>query len=380
MKVLYILDTFETGGAEKSLLEIAVNNKLVTSVFVTIYKGNKLIKEAEEAGIKVYQLNLKEKYAFKKAVNLLKVIVKTEKPNLIHSTLFRSDIIARKLKNSFDIPLVSSLVNNSYSNDRYSKLNFYNKVKLFLIQKIDAFTAKKVDLFISNSQTIKKSNARRLGLDLSKIKVIFRGRSFSKYDSVNFLEKEKIKKELGICDLDFVFLNVSRLLERKGQLDFIEALSKLVHVYPNVKAFIAGEGEYRIKLENTIKEKKLNNHVRLLGNRDDIPNLLAVADCFVFPSYYEGLPGALIEAMLSKKIIICSNIPENKECVTVDSAVIFEKGNISQLSKEMVAIIENKDKYLILGNMAYKEAVSKFDINAVIFQYNTMYRKVTSRN
>ena len=171
-KILYILDTFETGGAEKSLLDIAIQNKAVESVFVTLYKGNQLAEAAQQAGIKVISLNRTEKYAFGKIVQLLKPIIQEEKPDLIHATLFRADIVSRKIKRYFKIPLVSSLVNNSYIDERYQKLSLIGKLKLYYIQRYDALTAKKVDYFISTSQIIKESIAKALSLPLEKIEVI----------------------------------------------------------------------------------------------------------------------------------------------------------------------------------------------------------------
>jgi hypothetical protein len=169
---LYILDTFETGGAEKSLLDIAIQNKAVESVFVTLYKGNQLAAVVQQAGIKVISLNRPEKYAFGKIVQQLKPIIEAEQPDLVHVTLFRADIVYRKVKRYFKTPLVSSLENNSYIEERYQKLSLPGKLKLFYIQRYDALTAKKVDYFISTSQTIKESNAKALELPLEKIKVI----------------------------------------------------------------------------------------------------------------------------------------------------------------------------------------------------------------
>lgn len=322
-KILYILDTFETGGAEKSLLDIAIQNKAVESVFVTLYKGNQLAEAAQQAGIKVISLNRTEKYAFGKIVQLLKPIFQEEKPDLIHATLFRADIVSRKIKRYFKIPLVSSLVNNSYIDERYQKLSLLGKLKLYYIQRYDALTAKKVDYFISNSQTIKESNAKALGLSLEKIKVIFRGRDLSKFLSLSEEQLLKTKQELNVQENQVTLLNVSRLLDRKGQLDLLQAIKNLVITHPNVKLYIAGEGFYRSVLENYIQENNLQPHVELLGNRNDIPYLLKLADVFVFPTHYEGLPGALIEAMMSEKTIICTSIPENKECVSAQEAVFF---------------------------------------------------------
>ncbi len=377
-KILYILDTFETGGAEKSLLDIAMHNHEVVSVFVTLYQGNQLAETAQKAGIKVIALNRKEKYAFGKIAQLLLPIVREEQPDIIHATLFRADIVARKLKKYFSIPLVSSLVNNSYVAERYQKLSFIGKLKLNYIQQLDAKTAKKVDFFVSNSQTIKDSNAKALRLDLDKIKVIYRGRELSKFTSITSQQIEETKNTLGISSTTFVLLNVSRLLDRKGQLDLLKAINEVRKTNLSLKLLIAGEGFYRSILEEYIQENDLSAHVTLLGNREDVPVLLQLADAFVFPSHYEGLPGALIEAMMAKKTIICSDIPENKECVSDKEALIFQKGNVAQLVQMIESVIHHPNAYNDLGENAKKVAIEKFSIEKVVAQYNSFYSSIVN--
>lgn len=377
-KILYILDTFETGGAEKSLLDIAMHNHEVVSVFVTLYQGNQLVETAQKAGIKVIALNRKEKYAFGKIAQLLLPIVREEQPDIIHATLFRADIVARKLKKYFSIPLVSSLVNNSYVAERYQKLSFIGKLKLNYIQQLDAKTAKKVDFFVSNSQTIKVSNAKALHLDLDKIKVIYRGRELSKFTSITSQQIEETKNTLGIPSTTFVLLNVSRLLDRKGQLDLLKAINEVRKTNLSLKLLIAGEGFYRSVLEQYIQENDLSAHVTLLGNRSDVPVLLHLADAFVFPSHYEGLPGALIEAMMAKKTIICSDIPENKECVSDKEALIFQKGNVAQLVQMIENVIHHPNAYNDLGENAKKVAIEKFSIEKVVAQYNSFYSSIVN--
>jgi glycosyltransferase involved in cell wall biosynthesis len=376
IKILYIVDTFETGGAEKSLLDIAMHNPAVNSVFVTIYQGNALAQTAQQAGIKVHTLNIQDKYGFDKAVELLKPIIASEKPDIIHATLFRSDIITRKLKKQLNIPLISSLVNNSYNKARYQKLPLIGKLKLFYIQQWDARTAKKVDYFISNSETIKVSNAKALHIDLNKIKVIYRGRQLSKFTSLNEETTQKLKEAWLIKPNEAVVLNVSRLLDRKGQLDLLNAIEKNREQFENSKFLIAGEGPYRNTLEKYIAAHHLSDKVRLLGNRNDIPDLLNLAQVFVFPSHYEGLPGALIEAMMAQKIIVCSDIPENKECVTSNEALFFKKGNSDDLAQKLTEVLSNIYTFSHLGINARKTAIDKFSIENVVKQYNDCYRQV----
>lgn len=145
MKILYVIDTLQGSGAERSLVEIAQNLINFTPVFVHLYKGDMLKENLTGAGIKVYSLNIPGPRNFKVAAKKLEKIYRDEKPDLIHATLFRSDSVTRILKNKYDIPLVNSYVNNSYNPLRFKGLSLSMYIKLRLVQLYDSITSGKVD-------------------------------------------------------------------------------------------------------------------------------------------------------------------------------------------------------------------------------------------
>ena len=130
MKVLYLIDSLQGYGAETSLVEITTRFKIIEPVFVQLYIGDQLKKELQEKQVSVYSLNLSGKYNFRAAVKKVLEIIEIEKPQIIHSTLFRSDIIARRIKKKLPhILLVGSLVNNSYSSFRLREMNLQRRIK-----------------------------------------------------------------------------------------------------------------------------------------------------------------------------------------------------------------------------------------------------------
>ncbi|TVZ28226.1 glycosyltransferase involved in cell wall biosynthesis [Gillisia sp. Hel_I_86] len=378
IKVLFIIDTLETGGAEKSLVKIAINFKNVTPVFLQIYQGSTLSSILLANGIQVTNLDIVPGYHFKRIIKLLIPIVEEINPDIIHTTLFKSDIIGRKLKRHFNVPLVNSLVNNSYIKQRYTNLNYYGKLKLYLFQLYDRFTCRDVDLFISNSKAIQATNASALKIPLNKIQVIHRGRDINEFKQIGINKIQELKDEIGIANKT-ILLNVSRLLARKGQLDLLKAFKTVSKTYPNLVLLIAGEGQYRDILENFISKNNLQNKIKLLGSRNDIPSLLEISDIFVFPSWYEGLPGALIEAMMAETPIVASNIPENLECLAYDEAVIFRKGNIEDLTEKLIWALQNGKEMKEIAQKARESAIHKFEISQISDQYEKVYQDLINK-
>ena len=376
MKVLYIIDTINSSGAERSLTQIATNFKNVQPVFVHVYKGDMLKKTLEENGIKVYSLNIESKYGFQLAESRITEIIQSEKPDLMHSTLFRSDMIARRLKKKFpQIPLVGSFVNNSYTPLRYKNQSLLMKLKLWMAYQMDKRSSKLVDYFISNSETIKMEEGDALKVDKNKVKVIPRGRDIRKYQNLEIEKLDELKDELNLAGKQ-VLLNVSRLIPRKAQLDIIRAMPEVLKNFPNSILLIAGHGVCENQLNSEISKLDLENNVKLLGRRLDIPYLLELADIFIYPSYAEGLPGALIEAMMAGKIIISSDIGENLECIDEQSAIIYRKGNIAELEENIKKVLSNYSKFEFLGKNAKKQSFEKFDINTVASTYEEFYRSI----
>ncbi|SFN73782.1 glycosyltransferase [Salegentibacter flavus] len=369
IKVLYIIDTLEGYGAEKSLVEITSNFKHINPVFAHIYQGDMLKPRLEDAGVRVYSLDIRKKYAFNTAVKKLKAIYLQEKPDIIHATLFRSEIISRKLKQIFpQIYLVGSFVSNAYSGERFRKKGTLDKFKLAYFHNIDKRSAPLVNRFISNSETIKENTARALGIESNKVQVIYRGRKSANFDPL------KVQGDLPyLNNQNQILLNVSRLIPLKGQMDLLKAMPQVIKNYPQIQLVFAGHGSYREYLERQSRKLGVQDHIRFLGRIDNIQKLLVKADIFLYPSYSEGLPGALIEAMMAERIIIASNILENLECVDENCALIYEKGNVQELASNILKVLKNPGNYQSMAQNARIKAIEKFELEKVVAEYEKFY-------
>jgi glycosyltransferase involved in cell wall biosynthesis len=117
------------------------------------------------------------------------------------------------------------------------------------------------------------------------------------------------RAELSLGPGQHVVLSVGALRPQKGHRYSIEAAPQVLKACPDTAFLIAGEGELRPELEALIDRAGVAEHVRLLGARDDVAELLAVADCFVIPSLWEGGPYALLEAMAAGVPVVGVRIP-----------------------------------------------------------------------
>ena len=110
-------------------------------------------------------------------------------------------------------------------------------------------------------------------------------------------DRKKLREELGVKEDDFLLLSVGELSDRKNHRIVIQACNLLFN--EKIHYVIAGEGDKREELTELISGLNHPENIHLLGRREDIPQLCKAADCFILPSFQEGLPVALMEAMAS---------------------------------------------------------------------------------
>lgn len=109
----------------------------------------------------------------------------------------------------------------------------------------------------------------------------------------------QMKQNLNIDNQTTVLGHVGRFCLQKNHMFLLEMYAALVKKQPNTVLLLVGDGPLRPKIEMKIKELNLEEKVRVLGIREDIPDLLQAMDVFIFPSIHEGLPVTLIEAQSS---------------------------------------------------------------------------------
>lgn len=125
--------------------------------------------------------------------------------------------------------------------------------------------------------------------------------------------RQQILQELGLSDNAIILLTVARLGPQKGHDYLIPAIPHLVKAFPEIHFVWIGEGELNARLIQDLKSYQVLDKVSLLGYRDDVSRFLLASDLFVFPTYYEGQPFAILEAMAYGLPVVASatsGIPE----------------------------------------------------------------------
>lgn len=364
-KILFVIDTLGPSGAERSTLQIAENLREFTPIICTIYAKYKKMPPPDGLQVRHVDLNSKGKYAYLDNARKLRRMIKDIQPELVVSTLFRANFITRIAMLGLPIPLIGTFVNDDYPMSKFRAAGV--KGKLFFLHRyvLDRLTVRRNRHIVANSQAIAKLNGDKLGVEKRSISVIHRGRQPTAPHYTSHREGEV-----------FRFINVGRLTQQKGQTDLLAAFSLLQEKYDNLSLTIAGHGQLEGVLKKQRDELPRPSEVDIPGRVYDIPARLAAAHVFVFTSHFEGFSGALVEAMMAGKLIICSDIPMNLEAVEADkSALVYPVGDVAALAATMERAMTNYKDLLPLMQTAHKEATARFTLKQAIERYENLYLK-----
>lgn len=297
IKVLVVTATMNAGGLENQLMHLLRNaDKEIFQIdFSSKVADSYYRKEIESLGAKYHvlpEMNKKNMFSY---FRTMVRIMKAGKYDVVHSNeLFHSGVVllaayfagvkcriahSHSIYDLDDINARRSIIRKIYSSImRWMILQFSNV-------QIGCSTA--AGEFLFGEKAVKKDTYHLL---------------FNSVDTKEYLDNYD-KEETGeFCEAEWVnVLHVGRVYEVKNQLFIAEIAEELKKRNKNIRILCAGKGnqEYLEQVQSVIKSKELQKHMKMLGNRKDVSELLRKAKAFVLPSLYEGMPLVLIEAQAS---------------------------------------------------------------------------------
>jgi glycosyltransferase involved in cell wall biosynthesis len=242
----------------------------------------------------------------------LRRLVREQRPDLVHTTLYESDVLGRAAALSAGVPVVSSLVNSSYGPEHLHARGL-SPWKVRAAQAVDAVTAQGTRRFHALTRHVASSMSRRLRIAADRIDVVPRGRDPELLGAVTPERRAAVRAALELDGGVPVVLAAARQQYQKGLDVLVEAFADVRRKEPDAVLLLAGSrGAETARLE-ALAERA--GGVRFLGPRDDVYDLMAAADVFAVPSRWEGLGSAAMEAMGVGVPLVCSDVPALRETV-----------------------------------------------------------------
>jgi len=177
-------------------------------------------------------------------------------------------------------------------------------------------------------------------------------------------------------------LFLGALIQRKGVINLLQAIKSLCdEEINNFKLLIAGSGEEENKLREFVKINKMEERVDFLGwiTNEQKPELLKKSDILVLPSYNEGLPISILEAMSYGLPIVSTNVGSIAEAVS-NNGFLVNPGDVDGLARSLKLLICNDEVFIRQSKNSRKIAEEKFSEEIFFKKVEKIYRKLGQKN
>ncbi len=357
-------------GAERWILALVryCDRTVVDNIIMTIKDASNspidLIERAREMGFNTDIVYAKGPYDPRTIFRTVSLIRK-HKIDIVHTHGYKSDIIGYLAARLTGIPVISTPHGSELSID--PKLNLY--------QRVGDWFLKMVDQIVPVSDGLEKEY-RGKGFNPDKIKMIRNG--------LDILEVQGVRPSIDFMadksEKDVRFIGyVGQLIERKGLHNLIKAM-KIITSNIKAKLLLTGEGKVKEDLKKIVENNGLSDSVVFLGFRTDRLEIMKCFDVFVLPSYLEGLPRVIMEAMAAEVPVIASDIPGVREIVHHNkTGILVPVDSPEQLADAIITLLENREKADELRKNAFSYVNERHSAERMAKDYCKLYKSIIDR-
>lgn len=378
MRVLHLIDSLGRGGSERSLAEllpVLAAEGVAGSVLVLDERRAALAEPLVAAGFIVERLAGRR---LPGRVRALRRRLRAERPDLLHTSLFASDLVGRLAAGGTGVPVLSSVVQTSYDPERWRRLRL-GRLKRRLVLAADGWTARHLAAHLhAVSRPVAEHAVAHLGVGSERVTVVERGRDAGRLGEPGRERRLRVRRELGIAAEAPLLLNVGRRDPVKGQEHVLAAAARLAPHRPDLVVLVAGRsGGATARLDRLRRDLGLEATVRFLGHRDDVPDLLAAADVLAVSSAVEGMPGVVLEAMALGVPVVAFDIPTVAEVVEPrESALLVPAGDTAALAAAIERVVGDAGLAGRLGRRGREIFAARFTLAASARGMAALYRRL----
>lgn len=358
-RVLQIVGSLNFGGIEAVIMNLyrKIDRNKYQFDFVTTDCGERFKSEINMLGGRVFQLPSKSKHPLK-YMTQLKTLIKSNKYEIVHSNTNSAsaflDLYPAKKANC-NIRIAHS--HNSNCLIKWQHYLFKPLLRLVATYKL----------------ACSDSAAKWMYGNKAEYHILHNGIDFDKFAFCPDL-RNAVRDEFSWGG-DFVIGNVASFQERKNQKFLIKLMPDLIGKLPNIKLVFVGQGATFAELSEMTKQLNLENYVEFLGNRNDVSRILNGFDVFCFPSVFEGLSVAYLEAAANGlDVLISDSIPYTNLTPKIHRLSLSSPQDwISTLIK----LNEYRKRDYLLSDTEKHE--SGYDINICAQELESIYDKLLSK-
>lgn len=375
MKILYVITKSNWGGAQRHVYDLAVAMKDKGHSTIVALGGEGILrKNLEDVGIKTHSLSRLERdvSVTKDYASFWDIwsVIKRERPDVVHlhspKAAGLGALAARLLRVK---KIVYTVHGWTFNEDR----PFFQKTIIIFASWLTMILAHHT-IILSEREYAQTLYFPRIK---NKILLIMPGMKppiFMSIDGARQYVSKSANIDLTELKKMFVIGTIAELHPNKGLIYLLNAIEQVSKDHPNIICIIMGDGESRASLEQIIKDRKLENHVKLLGYVNEAVHYLKALNVFILPSIKEGLPYALLEAGFASLPVISTTVGGVPEIVEdMKSGVLVQPKNNRELAHSISFMIEHPNMRRQYGAALRESVVQKFSLEKMVSGVEKVY-------
>lgn len=353
MKILHIITSLHTGGAEKLIVDLIPRlRKLGHSVDVLLFDGRDTPFKQQLAASGITILESSKGGSVYNPLHIFRLIPIIRQYDIVHTHNTAPQLFTA-IASLFS---KATLLTTEHTTTNRRRGWWWYK-------PIDRFMYSQYKEVICISDQAEENLRNYIGKCRANITTIYNGVDVQKYASAH-----------PSNDLNMIAPNCKKIIMvagfryQKDQDTLIRATALLPQ---NFHTFFVGDGERRELCENLSISEGVTDRVHFMGIRMDVPKLLKAADYVVMSSHWEGLSLASIEGMSVGKPFLASDVDGLRE-MTINAGILFRHQNAAQLAEKIMMLDESPSKYQQIAQQCFDKA-NLFDISIMAEKYNNVY-------
>lgn len=364
-RVAFCITELRAGGAERCLVELATRldpSRFTCSVVSLAPRPadeeRSLAPRLEAAGIPMHFLDARRSWDAPRAIRQLAAIWRDERPDLVQTFLYHANIVGRLAARRAKI---KTLVSGIRVAERRSRTRLW----------IDRLTAGNVARHVCVSESVARFSRDIGGLPVKRLVVIPNGIDLARYENVPPWDPAAFGLPSGrryvVC--------IGRLDEQKGQRWLIEHAPRWLAQVPGHDLLLVGDGPDRAALEAQVRAAGLAGRVHFLGWTTVVPTILVVADLLVLPSFWEGMPNVILEAMAAGRAVVARDVEGVSELLgpTPGPQLIPTDAPADQFGDSIVNLLSDNDLRHASEKQHRLRIAQNFTLESMVSRYESLY-------
>ena len=369
IRVLHVLNSMNMGGIQTTLINIfrkIDREKVVFDFLVETGVDCDYSEEIKKLGGKIFSVTPRRKSIIQNRKDLNKFFKEHKEYKIVHmhvsSLSYITPLIYAK-KYKVPVRIIHSRNTKEGGSFLHNILHNMNKLRLNGL----------ADYYFACSGLAGEWLYNKKILNSDKYRIINNGIDTNKF-KFNPEVRNKMRKELD-CEKNIALICVGRLHPQKNHFFLLDVFNEFKKINKNAKLYLLGDGALRDKIEEKIDNLGLNDSVILLGMRKNVNEISWAMDAFVMPSFYEGLPGSVVEAQGSGLPCIISD-RITREVKLTD---LVEYVSIDESPEVWAKIIDKKIKSVKRKDMSGELIDKGFDMNTIAKKMAEFYEGVLKK-